>query len=913
MMMRFSERMGSVLGTAYQLALAYKLNYIGTEHLLAGLLAENRGAAYESLTSAGLEADTVQQALTQLTGREPEDVELKGEIDGDKIMNMFTPRTKRVVELSAQATRKHPGSGPNVIEPEHLLLGILNEGESVAMRILRAANIDLKALAKALVDALQDMNAGGSTEEEAERNPFTPDGEPTGDADIDEINAQLRGESGAKSGASSKGKKKSSTPTLDKFSRDLTEMAREGKFDPIIGRQDEMERVMQILCRRTKNNPCLIGEPGVGKSAIAEGLAQRLVTGDIPEPLQGKRLVSLDMAGMLAGSKYRGEFEERLKKGLDEAISSEKVILFIDELHNIIGAGGAEGAMDAANILKPMLARGELQVIGATTIDEYRKHIEKDKALERRFQPVTVGEPTPEEALQILKGLREKYEAHHNVRITDDAIEAAVTLSTRYIQDRFLPDKAIDLIDEAASKLRLSRNSQPSHLKELEEQLAALGVKKKDAADREAFEEAAALRKEELALQVQIEQEKASYEHEEREVHRVLHADLIADVVASWTKIPVRKLTEDDNERLKNLEAEIGKRVIGQDAAVHAVAKAIRRGRLGLKDPKRPTGSFIFLGTTGVGKTELARALAEVMFGDENAMIRIDMSEYMEKFDVSKLIGSPPGYVGYEEGGQLTEKVRRRPYSVVLFDEIEKAHPDVFNALLQILEDGRLTDGQGRTINFRNTIIIMTSNIGARLLTSSGGRKIGFEISEKSEDDKENGHLYGGKTYTEARAMVMDEVKKTFNPEFINRVDEIIFFHMLGRDDMLKIVEIMLKGLRKRVAEVGLDLMVTDSAKQLLAKKGYDPMYGARPLRRLIQSMVEDQFSEAMLDGVVQSGYKAIVDADNDLIVIRGEPVPAAAPVEATESVVPATPEVPEMPKAPEAPEAPATPAADPT
>ncbi len=878
MMMRFSDRMGSVLGTAYQLALSYKLNYIGTEHLLGGILAEGHGGAYEALTNSGLAAEIVQEALNQLTGREPEDVDLKGEIDGEKIMNMFTPRTRRVVDLAAMAARKQPGSAPNVIEPEHLLLGILNEGESVAMRILRAAGVDIKALVKQLQEALGEMSTSGSNENEAEGDNENPlaGGEPAGDADIDEINAALR-EGGGKAGGGTKGKKKSSTPTLDKFSRDMTEMAREGKYDPIIGRQDEMDRVMQILCRRTKNNPCLIGEPGVGKSAIAEGLAQRIVAGDIPEPLQGSRLVALDMAGMVAGSKYRGEFEERLKKGLDEAMASKKIILFIDELHNIIGAGGAEGAMDAANILKPMLSRGELQIIGATTIDEYRKHIEKDKALERRFQPVNVGEPTPEETLLILKGLREKYETHHNVRITDDALEAAVTLSTRYIQDRFLPDKAIDLIDEAASKLRLSRNGQPNNLKSLEDQLAALSERKKEAAEKEAFEEAASLRKEEIALQAEIEKQKALFEHEEREVHRVLHADMIADVVAAWTKIPVRKLTEDDNERLKNLEVEIGKRVIGQDAAVTAVSKAIRRGRLGLKDPKRPTGSFIFLGTTGVGKTELARALAEVMFGDENAMIRIDMSEYMEKFDVSKLIGSPPGYVGYEEGGQLTEKVRRRPYSVVLFDEIEKAHPDVFNALLQILEDGRLTDGQGRTINFRNTIIIMTSNIGARLLTSSSGRRIGFEVQgEKGGDDAGNGHLYGGKTYSEARSMVMDELKKTFNPEFVNRVDEIIFFHMLTRNDMLKIVDIMLKGLRKRVAEVGLDLSVTDAAKQLLASKGYEPMFGARPLRRLIQSVVEDKFSEALLDGVVKAGGKAVVDAENDEIVIRGEA--AAAP-----------------------------------
>lgn len=889
MMMRFSERMGAVLGTAYQLSQAYKLSYIGTEHLLAGLMAEGSGACYEALVTGGLNADIIREALIQLTGREPEEVELKGEIDGDKIMNMFTPRTRRVVDLAALAARNHPGASSNVIEPEHLLLGILNEGESVAMRVLKAANVDIKALARQVTEALAEM-ASGSTPDADEPGQQPQGGQATpGDGDLDEINAALRGD-GDKGG---KGKKKSNTPTLDKFSRDLTQMARDGKFDPIIGRQEEMDRVMQILCRRTKNNPCLIGEPGVGKSAIAEGLAQHVIAGAIPEPLRGKRIVSLDMAGMLAGSKYRGEFEERLKKGLDEAINSENVILFIDELHTIIGAGSAEGAMDAANILKPMLSRGELQIIGATTIDEYRKHIEKDKALERRFQPVTVGEPTPEETILILKGLREKYEAHHNVRITDEALETAVTLSTRYIQDRFLPDKAIDLIDEAASKLRLSRNSQPESMAELEKKLAELAERKKEAADREAFEEAATLRKEELALQAEIEQKKARFEQEEREIHRVLHADMIADVVAAWTKIPVRKLTEDDNEKLKNLEGEISKRVIGQEAAVHSVAKAIRRGRLGLKDPKRPTGSFIFLGTTGVGKTELARALAEVMFGDENAMIRIDMSEYMEKFDVSKLIGSPPGYVGYEEGGQLTEKVRRRPYSVVLFDEIEKAHPDVFNALLQILEDGRLTDGQGRTINFRNTIIIMTSNIGARLLTTSAGRRIGFDVAgSKADDDKENGHLYGGKTYSEARQLVMDELKKTFNPEFVNRVDEIIFFHMLGRDDMLKIVEIMLSGLHKRIAEVGLEITVTDAAKKLLAEKGYDPMYGARPLRRLIQSMVEDQFSEAMLDGVVHAGGKAIVDAEEDKIVIRGDgsvPQPPASP-ETNEPAAPSGP-----------------------
>ncbi len=865
MMMRFSDRMGGILAVAYQSALAFKLNYIGTEHLLAGLLAEQSGAAYEALTGAGLSLETVNEALIQVTGKQPEEVSLSGEVDGEKVMGMFTPRTRRVVELAAYEARTRQGTAANIIEPEHLLLGIIREGESVALRIIKAAGIDPKALYTQVTKALQAL---------AEAGAAAGDGE-EGNPEIDEINQNLRdlgGEKGQAGETRPKSKARSTTPTLDKFSRDLTQMAREGRFDPIIDRFEEMNRVMQILCRRTKNNPCLIGEPGVGKTAIAEGLAQRIIHDDVPDLLKGKRLVSLDMAGMLAGSKYRGEFEERLKKGLDEAISSKSVILFIDELHTIIGAGSAEGALDAANILKPMLARGDLQVIGATTIDEYRKHVEKDAALERRFQPVTVGEPTPEEALLILKGLREKYEQHHQVRITDDALEAAVTLSTRYIPDRFLPDKAIDLIDEAASKLRLSRVSEPAGLHQLQAKLDDIANRKKEAADREEFEKAATLRKEEIAIQEQMAQLREHWQNEERDVHRVVHADLIADVVASWTNIPVRKLTEDDNERLKSLEVEIGKRVIGQDAAVKAVAKAIRRGRLGLKDPKRPTGSFIFLGTTGVGKTELARALAEVMFGNENAMIRIDMSEYMEKFDVSKLIGSPPGYVGYEEGGQLTEKVRRKPYSVVLFDEIEKAHPDVFNTLLQILEDGRLTDGQGRTINFRNTIIIMTSNIGARLLTSPSGRRIGFEVlgSKGAPEDETNGHLYGGKTYSEARQLVMDEVKKTFNPEFVNRVDEIIFFHMLSRPDMLKIVDIMLKGLRKRVADVGLTLEVTPEARQLLASKGYDPMYGARPLRRLIQSMVEDQFSEAMLDGVVKPGDVAVVDAVEGEIVIRG-------------------------------------------
>ena len=866
MMMRFSERSGAVLGVAYQLARSYKLNYIGTEHLLAGILAEQQGPAFELLAGADVTLEKVQEALKQMNGQEPTDPEPDNNIEAEKVMAMFTPRTKRVVELAAYEARMRQ---LEVIDPEHLLMGIIREGESVAMRILRTSGLEPRPLYNQLAQSLQNQagDNNDSDENEADENQ-TEDG---GKSDFDDINRNLQARSsGATGGKTSKGGK-SNTPTLEKFGRDLTQLARENHFDPIIGREDEINRVMQILCRRTKNNPCLIGEPGVGKTAIAEGMAQKIASGDIPDLLKNKRIISLDMASMVAGSKYRGEFEERLKKGLDEAVKAGNVLLFVDELHTIIGAGAAEGAMDAANIIKPLMTRGELQIIGATTIDEYRKHIEKDAALERRFQPVTIGEPTPEEAVLILKGLREKYEQHHNVRITNEAIEAAVTLSVRYISDRFLPDKAIDLIDEAASRIRMQKVAEPAEIQSLETQIADLAIRKKAAADKEEFEQAAALRKEEQELSERLEVLRADWKKQLSLEHEVLTPDTIADIVASWTGIPVRKLTESDNERLKNLEDEMKKRVIGQDEAVTAVAKAIRRGRLGLKDPKRPTGSFIFLGTTGVGKTELARALAEVMFGDENAMIRIDMSEYMEKFDVSKLIGSPPGYVGYEEGGQLTEKVKRKPYSVVLFDEIEKAHPDVFNALLQILEDGRLTDGQGRTVNFRNTILIMTSNIGARLLTSPAGRRIGFDVV-KTGNEGELEHLYGGKTYEEARQLVLDEMKKTFNPEFINRVDEIIFFHMLNRAAVLKIVDIMLGSLRKRIADLGLTLEVTQEAKNLLAEKGFDPMYGARPLRRAIQSMVEDRFSEAMLDGVVKSGDIAVVDVADNEIRVSGRP-----------------------------------------
>ena len=855
MMIRFSQRAGAVLVRAWQLALRFGLSYIGTEHILTGIMAEEEGPAYEYLQAQGLNLPGLMQSLSRYAGKSPSDEEAPGEPDINKIVAMLTPRTKRVVEIAGHdAGRRNKG----IIEPEHLLMGILFESENFAARILQEAGINRQQA----LQALAASSASSSDEEEEQQG---------GDSESGGSSSNWKKhnfETGKVDGETPKGGK---TPTLDKYGRDLTKLARENKFDPIIGREEEINRVIQILCRRTKNNPCLIGEPGVGKTAIAEGLAQKVASGEMPELLRDKRIVSIDMTSMVAGSKYRGDFEERIKKALDEAVAAENVILFIDELHNIIGAGNAEGAMDAANILKPLLARGELRIIGATTIDEYRKHISKDSALERRLQPVTIGEPSQEDAILILKGLRDKYEAHHNVQITDEAIEAAVKLSSRFITDRFLPDKAIDLIDEAASKLRLAAAVEPEEIKTMEAQVTEIQSRKKEAVEKEDFERAAVLRKEEEELQADIQKSKDTWTHDRDHKSNQLTPDDIGSIVASWTGIPVRKINETDAEKLRVLEDELHKRVVGQNQAVTAVSKAIRRGRLGLKDPKRPTGSFIFLGTTGVGKTELAKALAEVMFGDENAMIRIDMSEYMEKFDVSKLIGSPPGYVGYDEGGQLTEKVRRRPYAVVLFDEIEKAHPDVFNALLQILEDGRLTDGQGRTVDFRNTIIIMTSNIGARMLTTAAGRRIGFDLglSNGSGDESSDEHLYGGKTYNEARDVVTEEMRKTFNPEFINRVDEIIFFRMLDRNAMRKIVELMLGSLRKRITELGITLEVTEAAGDLLAEKGYDPQYGARPLRRVIQSHVEDRFSEAMLDNIVEPGDTALVDVADGEIVIR--------------------------------------------
>ncbi|MDD4327139.1 MAG: ATP-dependent Clp protease ATP-binding subunit [Eubacteriales bacterium] len=865
MMIRFSDRTAMVIKNAYEVSVKTGLNYTATEHLLYGILSEGENKAFELLEKAGLNEDIMVNALAQVSGKSVnEEITADPDVDINKVVESFTPRTKRVLEISALAAKN---SAQNVIEPEHLLMAIIREGDNVALKIMAAAGIDVRAIYGELM-AFTTPSGGehGSFSQEEQID------EDADDPEIDDINSNLK-KYAAKSKKSG-GKSRSKTPTLDKYGRDLTSASLAGEFDPIIGREKEIERVMQILCRRTKNNPCLIGEPGVGKTAIAEGLAQKIAQGTAPEILKGKRLVSLDLAGMIAGAKYRGEFEERFKKSLGEAVESGDTVLFLDELHTVIGAGNAEGGMDAANILKPMLARGKLQIIGATTIDEYRKRIEKDPAFERRFQPVTVGEPTPDEAALILKGIKDKYEAHHNVKIPDQVVEEAVKLSVRYITDRFLPDKGIDLIDEAASRKRMRSFTEPEDFRDLEQKLSEISAQKKAAAEREDFESAAKLRTEEISLTEELDNEREKWKQHQETKENILTPEDIADIVSDWSGIPVNKLTETDSEKLKNLEEELHKRIIGQDEAVKAVAKAIRRGRLGLKDPKRPTGSFIFLGTTGVGKTELAKALAEVMFGSENMLVRLDMSEYMEKFDVSKLIGSPPGYVGYDEGGQLTEKVRRKPYSVVLFDEIEKAHPDVFNALLQILEDGRLTDGQGRTIDFRNTVIIMTSNVGARMLTGSQGRKIGFEIPSLNDDKKKSGKevdegMYGGRSYSEAKGMVTDELKKTFNPEFINRIDEIVFFHMLNKESMMKIVRIMLNNLKIRIKETGIALEFTDEAMELLARKGYDPSYGARPLRRVIQSNIEDKLSEAMLDGIVADGDSAKVIAEDDEVVIR--------------------------------------------
>ena len=806
---RFTERAQKVLIIAQQEAAALGFNYVGTEHLLLGLVKEGKGIAAQVLKSMGVDSDKVIEKIEELTGR--------GDQGAVGQMIYLTPRTKRVLELSVLEARR---MNHNYVGTEHLLLGLIREGEGVAAKVLRDLNVDL---GKAREEILKTLSSGAP-----------------GQGDTAQNNVQ--------------------TPTLDQYGRDLTQMVRDGKLDPVIGRTKEIERVIQILSRRTKNNPVLIGEPGVGKTAIAEGLAQKIVEGQVPEIIKGKRVVTLDLASMVAGAKYRGEFEERLKKVMAELIAAGNVILFIDEMHTIIGAGAAEGAIDASNILKPALARGEIQAIGATTLDEYRKHVEKDPALERRFQPIMVGEPTVEETIQILKGLRDKYESHHRVKITDEAIRAAAVLSDRYIADRFLPDKAIDLIDEAASKVRIKTITAPPELKELEEKIENIKKEKEEAISHQEFEKAAALRDEERKLKQQLGEIKGNWEKDTRQATAEVDEESIAAIVSDWTGIPVTKLAEEETQRLAKLEDVLHQRVIGQDEAVKAVAKAVRRARVGLKDPKRPIGSFIFLGPTGVGKTELSRALAEALFGDEDATIRIDMSEYMEKHSVSRLVGSPPGYVGYEEGGQLTEKVRRKPYSVILLDEIEKAHPDVFNILLQILEDGRLTDSKGRTVDFKNTVVIMTSNVGAHTIRKQ--KRVGF--ADTGEDVKKD-------EYQKMKEGIMEELKKTFRPEFLNRVDEIIVFHQLEEDHMLKIVDLMLAELSKRVKGLQISLEVTDEAKQLIAREGFDSMYGARPLRRAIQNMIEDRLSEEMLSGNVKEGDTVMVEAKDGKIVLTSK------------------------------------------
>ncbi|NJD01910.1 MAG: ATP-dependent Clp protease ATP-binding subunit [Ruminiclostridium sp.] len=802
---RFTEKAEKAINLSQEGAMQLGHNYVGTEHLLLGLVRESTGVAARVLQNQGITEDKVLKEIEELIG--------KGETVGKQPLG-FTPRTKKVFELSLNEARK---MSHNYIGTEHLLLGIMKEGESVAVRILIDLGVDPQKLLNDVVKTLNEEAPGSA-------------GEPKNSSTY------------------------SNTPTLNQFGRDLTEMAREDKFDPIIGRDKEIERVVQILSRRTKNNPCLIGEPGVGKTAIAEGLAQKITQGNIPETLKGKRVVTLDLSSMVAGAKYRGEFEERLKKALDEIRKVGNVILFIDEMHTIIGAGAAEGAIDASNILKPSLARGEIQVIGATTITEYRKHVEKDAALERRFQPITVGEPSKEEAVDILKGIRDKYEAHHRVKFTDAALEAAVKLSDRYITDRYLPDKAIDLIDEAASRVRLKSFTAPSDMKSLEERVEKLSKEKEDAIRSQEFEKAAGIRDQEMQLKNELEKVKSEWMQKNQTRTDIVTEEEVGDIVASWTGIPVKRLAEEESERLMKMEDVLHERVIGQDEAVKAVSRAIRRGRVGLKDPKRPTGSFIFLGPTGVGKTELSKALAEALFGNENAMIRVDMSEYMEKFAVSRLVGSPPGYVGYDEGGQLTEKVRRKPYSVLLFDEIEKAHPDVFNILLQILEDGRLTDSQGRVIDFRNTVIIMTSNVGGRMITEP--KRLGFATG----DDK-------ARNYDDMKSNVMGELKKTFRPEFLNRVDDVIVFHPLDEEHIKSIVGVMTDVLAKRLKQNGITIIVTDEAKTFLARKGFDQLYGARPLRRSIQSMIEDKLAEQMLEGKIKSGDEVLIELGGDEMI----------------------------------------------
>lgn len=801
----FTEKANKALNLAIESAEEMRHNYVGTEHILYGLVKEGSGVAATALNECGVTEDALREKLESINGT----MSLV-ELTPDD----FTPRTKRVLRAAVIISSK---TGYTYVGTEHLLLAILSESDSYAVAFLEELGVSVERLAQAVSKGMQGGAEEGFGGFENESAP-----------------------NGSQKGGSA----------LDKFGRDLTQAAKNGEIDPVIGREKEIQRVIQILSRRTKNNPVLIGEPGVGKTAVAEGLALEIAKGNVPEILKDKRVVSLDLTGMVAGAKYRGDFEERIKAAIDEVKKSKNTILFIDELHTIVGAGAAEGSADAANILKPSLARGDFQVIGATTLNEYRKYIEKDAALERRFQPVKVGEPTPEQAVQILKGLRDSYEAHHKVKITDEAINAAVTLSSRYIADRYLPDKAIDLVDEGASKVRLASLTSPDNVKELEDEIADYEKEKASAINEQDFERAARLRDEQKELQTKLDDAKKKWQEQQKGNSGEVTAEDIAKIVSEWTGIPVVQLTKEESERLLNMENVLHERVIGQSEAVTAIAKAIRRGRVGLKDPKRPVGSFIFLGPTGVGKTELCKALAEAMFGDENAMLRLDMSEYMEKHTVSKLIGSPPGYVGFEEGGQLTEKVRRKPYSVVLFDEIEKAHPDVFNMLLQILEDGRLTDSQGRTVDFKNTIIIMTSNVGARLITEKQS-SLGFNSENENAEESEKKDI---------KELVTGELRKVFRPEFLNRVDDIIVFNKLNKDEIKQIAVKMLKTLENRLDKMNIKISFTDNAISEIADKGFDENYGARPLRRAIQNEIEDPLSEQMLEGKVKDG--AVVTCD---------------------------------------------------
>ena len=808
---KFTAKAEKAFELAQDIAVELGHNYIGTEHILYGLAEEGTGVASRVLEEQGVTSENIKQEIVEIIGQSDpiEDPDSLG----------FTPRSKRIIENAYLYARR---MNSDYIGTEHILIGILHEGDSVATRILLDLNADPQQIYNELVNVLN--------EEETSENS---------------------GSTSYKNGSYN------STPTLNQYGTDLTKEAREGKLDPVIGRKNEIQRVIEILSRRTKNNPCLIGEPGVGKTAVVEGLAEKIVANDVPEQLKNKRVVSVEMANMVAGAKYRGDFEERIKKLLKEVQKAKDVILFIDEIHTIVGAGSAEGAIDAANILKPMLARGEIQLVGATTLKEYRKFIEKDAALERRFSQVMVQEPTEEDSVKILQGLRDKYEAHHNVKIGDDAIKACVELSSRYINDRFLPDKAIDLMDEAAARLKMKSYTEPDSFKKLQDEIDRLDKEKEETIRSQDFEKAAKIRDEENNKKKELEKQKQDWKNKQSKQILTLKEENICEVVSAWTGIPVSKVSETESEKLKNLEQNLHNRVVGQNEAVKAVSDAIKRSRLGLKDPNKPIGSFLFLGPTGVGKTELSKALAETLFGTEDSLIRIDMSEYMESQSTAKLIGAPPGYVGYDEAGQLTEKVRRKPYSVILFDEIEKAHPDVMNILLQVLDDGRLTDSQGRTVNFKNTIIIMTSNVGARLITEK--KTLGFTSSSDESDPK--------KEYEKTKEEVMAELKKEFKPEFLNRIDDIIVFHKLQSEDVRKIVDLMVGKVEKLMAQREITLKVDDKAKDLVAKKGVDEAYGARPLNRAIQTMIEDKVAEAILDGKVKNNIT--VTAENDEIIVK--------------------------------------------